>query len=146
MSSADTTLISASTILSLNVVAPLSSMDEEARLRLTRALVILVGAAAWGIAAFQEGIIASLLLAYTVFVGGVALPTLASFWKERLGVGSTGALTAVVVGGGSALLLELLDATPGGEVGRVLPLFVSGLALLLVGRKKKSLGTRNPER
>jgi SSS family solute:Na+ symporter len=145
MSSADTTLISASTILTLNVVAPLLSMDERAKLRLTRGLVLLVGVVAWGIAAFQEGIISSLLLAYTVFVGGVALPTLASFWKDRLGLSSVGALSAVVVGGGSALLLELLGGPGGGGVGRIIPLALSGTTLLLVGRRKEFDRSRNPE-
>ena len=109
MSSADTTLISASTILSLNVLGPWFGLDERRRLRLTRVFVVLLGAAAWGIAAFQQGIIASLLLAYTVFVGGLALPTLASFWRDRLGVTPTGALWAVVFGGSMAILGGVRD-------------------------------------
>lgn len=115
MSSADTTLISASTILSLNVVTPVvarargGSPTAEGQLRITRAFVVALGFAAWTIAAFQGGIIASLLLAYTVFVGGVVLPTLASFWRERLGVTATAAMWSVVLGGGTAVLGEVGD-------------------------------------
>jgi len=161
MSSADTTLVSAATILSRNVVAPLTGgggggrgpegRAAERELSLTRVFVVVVGAAAWGIAAFHEEIIASLLLAYTVFVGGVVLPTLAGFWRERLGVKPAGALWAVVLGGACALLgsagggalparvlgprgTALLEGLLGPGWPSLLPLLVSALALLGVGR------------
>ena len=146
MSSADTTLISASTILSLNVVSPLFGLGRADQLRLTRAFVVVIGFLAWCIATFQQGIIASLLLAYTVFVGGVALPTLASFWRDRLGITATGALWAVVLGGSTAMLGEVrggvllrtligeggtgvLEAVFGPEYGSILPLVVSAFSL-----------------
>ncbi len=146
MSSADTTLISASTILSLNVVSPLLRIQRRAELRLTRAFVVLLGILAWGVATFQEGIIASLLLAYTVFVGGIALPLLASFWRDRLGVTAKGALWGVIVGGSTALFTGmrggdlfkavvgeagagLLERVLGPEAPSILPLILSGFAL-----------------
>lgn len=151
MSSADTTLISASTILSLNVVSPALKLGRPGQLRLTRGFVVLLGSLAWGIASFQQGIISSLLLAYTVFVGGVALPTLASFWRERLGITTQGAFWAVVLGGSTAVLGEIrggavlggllgdggvgiLERVLGQEYGSILPLVVSGCTLLGVSR------------
>ncbi|MBT8397575.1 MAG: sodium:solute symporter family protein [Gemmatimonadetes bacterium] len=151
MSSADTTLISASTILSLNVLDPVFELGERGRLRLTRVLVVALGGLAWGIAAFQEGIISSLLVAYAVFVGGVALPTLASFWRDRLGVSPAGAFWAVVLGGSTAILGEVrggslvqsligsrafgfLQRTLGPEHAAILPLIISALTLFLVSR------------
>ena len=166
MSSADTTLISAATILSRNVVSPLANgalrgggptrLGPDRQLTLTRGLVVVVGAVAWSISAFHQGIIASLLLAYTVFVGGVVLPTLASFWRERLGVTSSGALWAVVLGGGCAVLGSLgggrvlagvlgeggtavLERALGPGWASLLPLVVSALALLGMSR----LGSRS---
>ncbi|MGD2070705.1 MAG: sodium:solute symporter family protein [Gemmatimonadota bacterium] len=156
MSSADTTLISASTILSINVVSPLVGRGEGGaptaggQLRITRAFVVALGLAAWAIAAFQGGIIASLLLAYTVFVGGVVLPTLASFWRERLGVTSSAAMGSVLLGGGAAVLAGLSDGAalrgllgPGGtalvegvlgpEYGSLLAILVSLVVLLGIG-------------
>ncbi|MHB1192097.1 MAG: sodium:solute symporter family protein [Longimicrobiales bacterium] len=158
MSSADTTLISAATILSRNVVSPLAAgalrggggrtrLGPDRQLTLTRGLVVVVGAVAWSISAFHQGIVASLLLAYTVFVGGVVLPTLASFWRERLGVTSAGALWAVALGGGCAALGSLgggtvlagvlgegatafLEGALGPGWASLLPLVVSALALL----------------
>ncbi len=112
MSSADTCLLSAATILTLNVIDPLSPLSQSGKLRLTRILVLVLGAAACFVASRQREIIASLLLGYTVFVGGVVLPTLASFLKPRWRVTSSGAFWAVVVGGGSALLAKVHEGAP----------------------------------
>jgi SSS family solute:Na+ symporter len=104
MSSADTTLVSASTILSLNVFGAGSKLSQEQKLRLTRRALVAVGAAAWAIAGFERGIISALLLGYTVFVGGVVLPTLASFSRGRARISPSIAMTAVIVGGTTAVL------------------------------------------
>ncbi|MBW1944155.1 MAG: sodium:solute symporter family protein [Deltaproteobacteria bacterium] len=104
MSSADTCLLSASTILTLNVFRPFHGATGEAHLRITRVAVLVLGFVAWLIASQQQGIISSLLLGYTVFVGGVVFPTLAAFFKGRLRITSWGALGAVVAGGGAAIL------------------------------------------
>jgi len=158
MSSADTTLISASTILSLNVMGPLVGLDKPGQLRLTRLFVVVLGVLAWSIATFERGIIDSLLLAYTVFIGGVALPTLASFWRDRLRITAPGAFWAVVLGGATALLGKVrggvllqgligeggtgaLETVLGPEYGSILPLIVSALVLLgvsWVGPVKKT--------
>ena len=112
MSSADTTLISASTILSLNVFGAGGSLSRERQLRLTRLALVGVGGAAWAIAGFERGIISALLLGYTVFVGGVVLPTLASFLSGRARVTPRVAMAAVIVGGATAVL----GAIQGGAV------------------------------
>ncbi len=109
MSSADTTLISASTILSLNVFGAGGNLSREQQLRLTRLALIGVGAAAWAIAGLERGIISALLLGYTVFVGGVVFPTLASFLRGRASVTPRVAMAAVIVGGTTAVLGALGD-------------------------------------
>jgi SSS family solute:Na+ symporter len=109
MSSADTTLISASTILSLNVFGAGGDLSRERQLKLTRLALVGVGGAAWAIAGFERGIISALLLGYTVFVGGVVFPTLASFLRGRARVTPRVAMTAVIVGGTSAVLGALQD-------------------------------------
>ncbi|MEJ2237078.1 MAG: sodium:solute symporter family protein [Gemmatimonadales bacterium] len=111
MSSADTTLVSAATILSLNVVGAHRAISEDVQLPMTKIALLCVGFAAWLIAGFQQGIISSLLLAYTVFVGGVVFPTLASFYRERLRITPKGAMWAVVVGGTAAILGEINDGS-----------------------------------
>jgi SSS family solute:Na+ symporter len=109
MSSADTTLISASTILSLNVFGSRGNLSRGEQLRLTRLALIGVGAAAWAIAGFERGIISALLLGYTVFVGGVVFPTLASFLRGRARVSPQVAMTAVIVGGTTAVMGAIRD-------------------------------------
>lgn len=116
MSSADTTLVTASTILSLNVVSPLGSPSKAQQLRYTKICLVVVGLAAWLIAGFQQGIIPALLLGYTIYVGGVVVPTVLSFFRERLGITAVGAMWAVLVGGGTAILGEIR----GGELLRTL--------------------------
>ena len=162
MSSADTTLMSASTVLSLNVVSPLAGLTRRAELRLTRVLVVGMGIGAWGIAAFQEGIISSLLLAFTVFVGGVSVPTLATFWKDRLGVNATGAFWAVVVGGVVAVMGEfregavldgvlgsggtrLVGTILGPEYGSILPVLLSAVVLFVLSWLSGGESKASPE-
>jgi SSS family solute:Na+ symporter len=111
MSSADTCLISASTIFSLNVVGSLRKGSQEHHLKVTRGALLVVGVAAWLVASMQQGIISSLLLGYTVFVGGVVLPTLASFYRDRMKITSSGALWAILIGGGAAILGKIHGGT-----------------------------------
>ena len=112
MSSADTCLISASTILTLNVVRPFYKSVQQRQLQITRAIVVLLGVAAWFIAGRQQGIISALLLGYKVFVGGVVVPTLATFFQKRLRLTSAGALWAIVMGGGTAILGNIHGGAP----------------------------------
>jgi SSS family solute:Na+ symporter len=109
MSSADTTLVTASTILSLNVLAPLGLAEGARRLAYTKVCLVVVGAVAWLTAGFQEGIIQALLLGYTIYVGGVVVPTLASFSRDRVGITATGAMWAVIAGGLAAIIGEVGD-------------------------------------
>ena len=151
MSSADTTLVTAATILSLNVLSPLGSESDDRRLGHTKICLVAVGCAAWLIAAFQQGIISALLLGYTIYVGGVVVPTVASFVRNRLGVTSTGAMWAVIVGGGVAILGEirngsllrvvvgsdgdsLLRYLLGPSYAAILPLVLSLIVIVLVSR------------
>ena len=151
MSSADTCLISASTIMTLNVIGPFRKASQESHLRTTRLTVLVVGIMAWLIASQQKGIISSLLLGYTVFVGGVVIPTLATFVRERFKITSQGALWAVVLGGGSAILgklnggalmkgiltshgQEFLQVVLGSHYLSILPIIISLLAIAGISR------------
>jgi len=151
MSSADTCLISASTILALNVIRPFFGTPQESNLRITRIAVLIIGSISWFIASRQQGIIASLLLGYTVFVGGVVIPTLGTFMQETLKITARGALWAVVVGGGFAIMGKIqegvilkalltdaggafLERILGSQYPSILPLVLSALVLLVVSR------------
>ncbi|MFH2035835.1 MAG: sodium:solute symporter family protein [Candidatus Zixiibacteriota bacterium] len=151
MSSADTCLVSASTIFTLNVLKPLRRKSGKDDLKITRTVLIVVGIISWLVATFEKGIISSLLLGYTVFVGGVVVPTLASFWKEKLKISPNGALWAIIIGGSAAILgkfdngnlmklilpgtLEHFFANVlGYRYLSILPIFLSALTLIIVSR------------
>jgi SSS family solute:Na+ symporter len=151
MSSADTTLVTASTILSLNVLAPFGFSSEGKQLIHTRVCLIIVGIVAWAVAGFQQGIIPALLLGYTIYVGGVVVPTLASFFRKRLGITTAGAMWAVIIGGSTAILGEIrqgglmrslvgadgdsmLRTLLGSRYPSILPLVLSVLVLFLVSK------------
>jgi len=154
MSSADTCLISAATIVTHNVLKPLGRFTDTSLLTCSKALVLVFGGIAWLVADFQRGIISSLLLGYTIFVGGVVFPTLAVFYRDRLGITSTGALAAVIIGGGAAIVgkvsdgiiarsllgqggMDAIQTVLGPQGLSILPIILSLLTLLLVSRLTK---------
>ncbi len=111
MSSADTVLLTTSTIVSQDVYGRMSpGMSERTGLMVTRVGVMLIGVVALLIAWQRPGIISSLLLAYTVFTSGVVVPVLAGFYRDRLRVNSAGAIAAIIGGGGTALAINRLQA------------------------------------
>ncbi len=155
MSSADTCLISASTIIAINVFRPLTSISSEKTLGVTRVAVLILGAIAWFIASRQQGIISSLLLAYTIFVGGVVAPTFAALFPKRLKITSKAAMWAIIVGGGSAImgkvyggaLLKIvltqygrsfLELTLGVRYLDILPIILSVVTLFGISRVTRS--------
>lgn len=112
MSSADTCLLTTSTILSADIYKrAFPNVSERKTLAVTRVAVVIIGALALLVAIKLGGIINSLLLAYTVFTSGVVLPVIAGFYKDKLKVNSIGAITAIIAGGGTALAIKQLHIT-----------------------------------
>jgi SSS family solute:Na+ symporter len=109
MSSADTTLLSASTILTVDIVARCwPALHQRKTLSLTRYGVVLLGAISLLVALFIHGdIYNAIFFAFSIFTAGVILPVIAGFYKNRLKVTSLGALVAVIGGGGTALISKL---------------------------------------
>lgn len=130
MSSADTTLMTATSILTLDIFRPLRPDTSDADLlRISRLAASLIGVAALAVAITSPGIIASLMMAYTVFTGGLLVPILAGFHRERLGLTNRAALVALFGGGATAIML-----------GRTYPL--AGLAVSAVLLAGVSLAER----
>ena len=112
MSSADICLLTASTILSVDVVGRFKpSLSEKQTLTLSRWAVVVLGVCALLLALALNGVISALLFAYTVYTAGLILPVLAGFYKKRLKVTPIGALVAII-GGGAAALISKLFAIP----------------------------------
>jgi SSS family solute:Na+ symporter len=110
MSSADTTLLSASTILTVDIIGQLRPSLTQGRIvTLSRWGIVILGLASLMLALVLNNVISALLFAYTVYSGGVILPVLAGFYRHRLKVTSTGALAAILGGGSLALISKLFD-------------------------------------
>ncbi len=129
MSSADTTLLTASTILSVDIVGKLKpSLSREKLLVVSRWGIAVMGTAALVLALYLNNIVDAILFAYTVYTGGLIIPVLAGFYKDRLKVTPIGALIAIIGGGVLALVSKLLDI----KYLDVISLLVSGLLLFTV--------------
>jgi SSS family solute:Na+ symporter len=113
MSSADTCLLSQSVILTEDIVKRVHpALDERKTVLLTRLSLIGLGLVALGLALALEGVISSLLFAYTIFTCGLVVPVVAGFYKERLKVTPRGALAALIGGG----VVGLLGKVPGLDI------------------------------
>jgi SSS family solute:Na+ symporter len=106
MSSADTSLMTASSILTLDLykkARPLAGPNDI--MTASRFAVLVIGACSLMLAISLASIIKTLLIAYTVFTSGLLLPVVAGFYRDRLGLTPTGALSALVAGGITAIFL-----------------------------------------
>jgi SSS family solute:Na+ symporter len=108
MSSADTTLLSASTILSVDVIGKFrpTSSDTDVLPR-SRWIILILGICSLIVALLLKGIISSLLFAYTVYTCGVTLPVIFGFFRDKLRITGNGALAALIGGGGMGLFSKL---------------------------------------
>ena len=68
-----------------------------------------MGAASLLLALYLQNIVDTILFAYTVYTGGVIIPVLAGFCRERLKVTPAGAIAAIIGGGVAALISKLFD-------------------------------------
>jgi len=128
MSSADTSLMTVTSILTFDIYKKARPNASAAHLmNISRIAVVLIGVSALLLAISLPGIIKTLLIAYTVFTSGLLLPTVAGFYKERLGLTPGGALYALVGGGTTALFLGQSYPLLGMAVSMVLLFAVSYL-------------------
>ncbi|MCR3884466.1 MAG: sodium:solute symporter family protein, partial [Methanothrix sp.] len=129
ISSADTTLLTATSIFSLDLFGrarPESS--DRTMMIVSRGGTVLIGAVALLSALRLPEIIATLLSAYTVFAGGLIVPLVAGFWREKLRLTSDGALAALIGGGGTALLFGAKMPLLGMAASAFILFFVSWLS------------------
>lgn len=108
MSSADTTLLSASTILTVNIIGRYKpSLGKERTMAISRWAIVIFGLVALALALLLKGVINALLFAYTIYTAGVILPVLTGFYREKLRLTSEGALAAIIGGGVVGLISKI---------------------------------------
>jgi len=109
MSSANTCLLSASTIMTRDIIQKLRpGLTDGQVLFISRTGIVVLGALSLCIALYLKGIISSLMFAYTIYTAGVIPLVIAGFWRERLKVTPLAALAALVGGGGTALASQIM--------------------------------------
>jgi SSS family solute:Na+ symporter len=101
LSSADTTLLTMSAILTVDILAARDSRG----LLVPRLCVLACGSAALAVGIFSGGIIPSLLLGYSVFAGGLFVPILTGLVGKPMR--SPAVLIAAILGGSCALVGKL---------------------------------------
>lgn len=127
MSSADTCLLTTSTIISADIVKPWirHGMEDRHLLLISRVFIVLTGLFSLGIALKLKEVIRTLLLGYTIYSSGLVLPVICGFFVKRLRLHSSGAMAAIIAGGTAALFGKLMGYSHFGLVGMGL----SGLLL-----------------
>lgn len=122
LSSADTCLLSAGTIISVDIV-------RKKDIKISRAGILGVGICALILALYLDNILSTLQLAYTIFTAGLTLPIIFGFYKEKTHATSKGAFWSLMFGGSVSLVW--LNFAPYGEYAVLVGLFVSVIPLLI---------------
>jgi len=126
MSSADTTLLTASTILTMDIVGKIKpSLSPGKKLIISRWGIVVLGIASLILALYLGDIITAILFAFTVYAAGLIIPVLAGFYRDRLKVTPMGALVAIVGGGSVAVISKLMGI-------KYLDLGALGISLVLL--------------
>jgi len=129
MSSADTTLLSASTILAVDIIGRIKpSSSQERTLTITKWGIVILGLLSMMIALLLKDIISAMMFAYTIYSGGVILPVIVGFYRKKLNVTPIAALIAIICGGAVALASKIF-AIKYLDLGSLL---VSALVLIIV--------------
>ncbi len=105
MSTADSCLMAASSSVVNDLVKPRVKLTEKQELRLSQWVTMAIGTGALVIAFGLTDVLKLMLLSYSFMVTGLLIPVLAGFIFER--PSSEGALMAMIVGGGSTVLLKV---------------------------------------
>ncbi len=129
MSSADTTLLTSSMILSELISG---NLDKKSALLQTRILIVLIGILSLVIALYVTSIIQSLLLALSFFSGAFVIPVLAGLLK--LNAGKKYVIPAMLAGGVTALIGKLININGDALIGNLVIIFsyiINGAILFL---------------
>jgi SSS family solute:Na+ symporter len=104
MSSADTTLLGQAVILADDVIARAFPMDEKRVVAVAKYCVVALAACAVLLALSFQGVISSLLFAYSVFTSGVVGPMLLGLLRGSKRPDGASALAGMCVGGACGLV------------------------------------------
>jgi solute:Na+ symporter, SSS family len=133
MSTADSCLLSAGTILSVDII-------KNNKVITSQLGILIIGIFALLLAIYYSllgTILDTLQLAYTVFTAGLTVPVLFGFYKEKTKATAKGALLSLILGGGSSVIF--LQIEPISDYAVLIGLLVSVVPLVVFrnGKEKK---------
>jgi len=131
ISSADSCLLSAGTIISVDLL-------KNKNINISRIGILLIGIFALILALYLKDVLKTLELAYTIFTAGLTMPILFGFYKKKTHVTSKGALWSLILGGIISILWLNFMSDPYSEYAVLPGLFVSIIPLLIF-RENKSI-------
>lgn len=131
LSSADSCLLSAGTILSVDILKKKSIAVSQIGLFIVGISSLLLALFITRIESYigVSGILNTLQLAYTIFTAGLTMPVLFGFFKQKTKATAKGAMISLILGGTSSILWLYL--APNGEYAVLVGLFLSILPLLV---------------
>ena len=129
LSSADSCLLSAGTIISIDLL-------KNKNINISRIGILLVGFGALALALYLGDVLKTLQLAYTIFTAGLTIPILFGFFKEKTRVSSNGALCGLILGGGISLSWFFME-NPFGIDAVLVGMLFSIIPLLILREAKK---------
>jgi SSS family solute:Na+ symporter len=101
---------------------------------LSRFFIVAIGIFSLLLALILKGVISSLLLGYTVYTSGLIFPILLGFYRNKLKLSRVGAISAMAVGGGLALIGKIMGWSFFGFPAGLYGFFLSGLTIIIVSR------------
>ncbi len=111
LSSADTCLLTSGIIFTNDILSPVfyrNKINDKVKLIITKCMIILGGVVSLVIALYVNQIIKSLFLALTVYTAGIVIPVILGFYREKLKLNQYGAMSGIIAGGSSAIIIKYL--------------------------------------
>jgi len=129
LSTADSCLMAASG----NVVSDLLRIDsKDVNVRLSQFITLALGLLAIALASKMTGVLDLMLQSYAVMVSGLFIPVIAALFDRN--PNSIGAISALVFGGGSALIFSLLDISIPFKLDPIVPGLLISSSAYIIGR------------
>ena len=148
MSSADTVLFTAGSVVVNDIIRPLrtrfthSPTSNRNAVLHTRVALVIIGIFSVILAVVINDIIETLEYGYTIFSAGVVPPVLFGLFRDRIHITKYGAIAGFIGGGGSALFWKIFMAELFPELARI-DAVVAGLLICMLLLFGVSLFTKN---
>jgi Na+/proline symporter len=105
MSSADSVLLTASTVFGNDIIRP---RDNNRLLKLCQIMVIIIGGGSLILALLSPGLKETFVLGYSLFAAGLVVPVLFGFYQDKLRLKSQGAIVSMIGGSTTTLIGHVL--------------------------------------